>query len=97
MVALQYDAAAAGALSRALAQLVEKLDALATQRATLDKRYLAGTWTGKHRDDFALAWTRQQRTLADLAQSARTAKSKVDKATADAAAAARVTVPPNVR
>lgn len=79
---VEYDFSAAASLSRALAQLHDKLIALRNDpRQRLHDQLLADCWKGTARDRFAQEFANQQKALGYLADRARQLQRQVDAAT----------------
>jgi uncharacterized protein YukE len=83
-VDIDYDFGAAESLSRTLAQLHDKLVALAQTRERHRRSLLNPHWRGAAHDRFEQAYPGQQRILGLLAERARQLQKQVDSATADA-------------
>ncbi|MEU6555862.1 hypothetical protein ABZ915_37285 [Streptomyces sp. NPDC046915] len=89
---VNYDFAAAQQLSQMLTQLSTKLNDLNSLRQKLGTSHLDARgqeWTGKRRDEFNRAITKQRQALVVLAGQARRLQGAVDHATTEASARVR--------
>lgn len=89
---VQYDVGAGDQLSSLLAQLNDKLTALAQLRAgrkSMDLDTMPGNWTGQARGQFDSEYGPEQQKLGDLATTALRIKGQVDQANTEALQAQR--------